>query len=90
MLFFFVGSPVDGYHFADVSFVDTIANSEDFFLVFAIIFPAFTGMAAGLGLSGDLKNPKSSIPRGTILATVIGILLRHVWHLILPSMKLLK
>jgi amino acid transporter len=73
LLFFFVGSPVDGYHFADVSFVDTIANSEDFFLVFAIIFPAFTGMAAGLGLSGDLKNPKSSIPRGTIWATVIGI-----------------
>ncbi|MBC8265784.1 MAG: amino acid permease [Flavobacteriales bacterium] len=73
LLFFFVGSPVDDFRFAQVSFVDTIKNSEDFFLVFAIIFPAFTGMAAGLGLSGDLKNPKSSIPRGTIWATVIGI-----------------
>ena len=73
LLFFFIGSPVDGYRFADVSFVESIRNSDDFFYVFAIIFPAFTGMAAGLGLSGDLKNPKSSIPRGTIWATVIGI-----------------
>ncbi|MEC8853723.1 MAG: amino acid permease, partial [Bacteroidota bacterium] len=73
LLFFFIGSPVDGYRFADVSFVENIRNSDDFFYVFAIIFPAFTGMAAGLGLSGDLKNPKSSIPRGTIWATVIGI-----------------
>jgi amino acid transporter len=27
------------------------------FLVLAIIFPAFTGITAGVGLSGDLKNP---------------------------------
>ena len=75
LLFFFIGSPMEGYHFTNVSFIDSIANSEDFFLVFAIIFPAFTGMAAGLGLSGDLKNPKTSIPRGTIWATVIGIMI---------------
>ena len=74
LLFFFLGKPIDGYHFVQVSFIDTIENSDNFFLVFAIIFPAFTGMAAGLGLSGDLKNPKTSIPRGTIWATVIGIL----------------
>ena len=74
LLFFFIGSPMEGYQFAQVSFVDTVTNSENFFLVFAIIFPAFTGMAAGLGLSGDLKNPKSSIPRGTIWATMLGIL----------------
>ncbi len=73
LLFFFIGSPIEGYRFADVSFVESIRNSDDFFYVFAIIFPAFTGMAAGLGLSGDLKNPKSSIPRGTIWATIIGI-----------------
>ena len=33
----------------------------------AIIFPAFTGMTAGVGLSGDLKDPKKSIPTGTDL-----------------------
>ena len=44
-----------------------------FFQVFTFIFPAFTGIAAGLGLSGDLKDPRKSIPRGTIYATVVGI-----------------
>ena len=41
--------------------------------VFTIIFPAFTGMAAGLGLSGDLKNPTKSIPNGTLWATLAGM-----------------
>ena len=44
-----------------------------FFEVFTFIFPAFTGIAAGLGLSGDLKDPRKSIPRGTIYATIVGI-----------------
>ncbi|MEO1416500.1 MAG: amino acid permease [Bacteroidota bacterium] len=45
----------------------------DFFQVFTIIFPAFTGIIAGLGLSGDLKDPGKSIPIGTLSATVIGM-----------------
>ncbi len=44
-----------------------------FFTVFAIIFPAFTGMTAGVGLSGDLKDPGKSIPLGTLAATVTGM-----------------
>jgi len=48
-------------------------NMRDFFMVFAIVFPAFTGMTAGVGLSGDLKNPAKSIPLGTITATIAGL-----------------
>jgi amino acid transporter len=50
----------------------TVDSPDSFFLVFAIIFPAFTGVAAGRGLSGDLKDPRKAIPLGTLGATVVG------------------
>ncbi len=46
-----------------------------FFTVFAIIFPAFTGMTAGVGLSGDLKDPGRSIPLGTLAGTIAGMVI---------------
>ncbi len=49
-------------------------NMKDFFVVFAIVFPAFTGMTAGVGLSGDLHNPGKSIPLGTTAATITGMI----------------
>ncbi|MXX37152.1 MAG: hypothetical protein F4Z85_03575 [Gemmatimonadetes bacterium] len=51
-----------------------IEGGDSFGIVFATCFPAFTGMIAGLGLSGDLKNPQRSIPLGTIGATLVGML----------------
>jgi len=50
-------------------------NTDQFFILFAIIFPAFTGMTAGVGLSGNLKNPAKSIPWGTTAATFIGMII---------------
>ena len=50
-----------------------IQGGDGFGTVFATCFPAFTGMIAGLGLSGDLKNPQESIPLGTIGATLTGM-----------------
>ena len=52
-----------------------IQNPDNFFFVFTIIFPAFTGLIAGLGLSGDLRNPSKSIPRGTLWATLSGFVI---------------
>ncbi len=52
-----------------------VLKHEDFWLVFAIIFPAFTGMTAGVGLSGDLKNPSRSIPLGTLAGTITGMII---------------
>ena len=75
LAFFFLGST--GYShagFADL-WTSKVGSPDSFWLVFAIIFPAFTGVAAGLGLSGDLKNPKKAIPMGTMGATGVGVII---------------
>lgn len=53
----------------------TVDGPDPFIYVFAICFPAFTGMTAGVGLSGDLKNPRRSIPLGTLAGTVTGMVI---------------
>jgi len=52
-----------------------LALKDPFMVVFAIVFPAFTGMTAGVGLSGDLAEPRKSIPLGIIAATATGMIM---------------
>ena len=73
LIMFFLGSPLEGFDPGSVSFTDQIDQPDSFIVVFAIVFPAFTGMTAGVGLSGDLRNPRKSLPRGTLLATIVGM-----------------
>ena len=73
LIMFFAGGPIDGFIKPDAFHLNKEKN--DFFFIFAIVFPAFTGMTAGVGLSGDLKNPKVSIPFGTLAATLIGMVI---------------
>ncbi|HIJ90636.1 MAG: hypothetical protein OEV89_07700 [Desulfobulbaceae bacterium] len=73
LIFFFIGSEhlttyVDYHHL-----IETVQNPDNFFLVFAICFPAFTGMTAGVGLSGDLHDSRKAIPLGTMCATLAGM-----------------
>jgi len=81
IVLFLVGEPTDGA----VAAVDNFGffNGDRFFVLFAICFPAFTGMTAGVGLSGDLREPGRSIPLGTMLGTLTGavVYLLVVWKL---------
>lgn len=51
-----------------------------FWVGFAVFFPAVTGVMAGLGLSGDLRDPGRSIPLGSISAVAVGFLI----YLLIP------
>lgn len=59
---------------------------QGFWYVFAVFFPAVTGFTAGIGMSGDLKNPQKSIPKGTLFAVATGFV-TYIFILILLSMS---
>lgn len=82
LLLFFIGGTEYGQELPHFPLSHGL-NQVGFFQVFAVCFPGFTGMTAGVGLSGDLKNPSKDIPLGTMAATLVGmvIYIGIVWKL---------
>lgn len=74
--FFTGGAPDQNYVLPGVEVPDKLG----FWVVFAVFFPAVTGIEAGIAMSGDLENPAKSLPKGTIAAVLTG----YAVYMIIP------
>jgi amino acid transporter len=57
--------------FLQPTLTPSFTEGVNFWLVFAVFFPAVTGIAVGTSMSGDLKDPSRSIPLGTMASIVV-------------------
>lgn len=66
----FLGKPIE-----NTSSTIFVGSYSSFWVIFAVFFPAATGIEAGVSMSGNLKNPARSLPIGTIGVILTGYLI---------------
>ena len=74
LLSFFIGGYIRWDNALLVQNWSAPESSLGFWVLFAIFFPAVTGFTQGVSMSGDLKDPGKSLPRGTFTAVGISII----------------
>ena len=87
-MFLFVAAGFTGYSAENMekNSPPKFSDDQNFFSVFGVFFPSATGVLAGINMSGDLKDPSSNIPAGTLAALGFRSV-RHVAGFVFPFPK---
>ncbi|KAJ3348968.1 hypothetical protein GGF32_005889 [Allomyces javanicus] len=70
-LFSFLWRGQPSWHFFYQNLYPSFDGEYGWTMMFSLIFPACAGILAGASMSGELKSPSQSIPRGTVLGIVV-------------------
>ncbi len=68
-------------------------EAGNYWTLFAVFFPAATGIMVGASMSGNLKDPRRSIPRGTITAWGLSLLVYlslAIWYALVATPEELR